>query len=410
MKFFLLIGLALGNITYAEIVKDLQKLVDNTPKHGVLTPSPGIYQGPITIEKPITLDGKGQVTINGGGKGSVIYLDSDGVTLRNLKITNSGDSHNNLDSGIMVRGSYNVIKDNIIDECLFGIDLGQAEHNIIRRNHISSKKANPLGLKGDAVRLWYSFNNKIEDNTIGHARDVVVWYSKDNIISGNKITDGRYSLHFMYSQGNQVENNHLVGGSIGIFLMYSDGIKLKNNFIVNSQGDTGMGIGLKETSAVEISGNKVLYCATGIYNDLSPYQPDTVNIIKNNIMAFNGVGMLFHNGWHGNKITRNVFKSNLSQVVVEGGNGANNNLWRANVWDDYEGFDLDENGIGDTPYKQFAYADRIWMDVPKARFFRVTPLLSSLDFLERLLPFSDPLLILEDKQPIIDEKATTAPD
>jgi nitrous oxidase accessory protein len=39
------------------------------------------------------------------------------------------------------------------------------------------------------------------------------------------------------------------------------------------------------------------------------------------------------------------------------------------------------------------------METPKARFFRNSPALELLDFLERLAPFSLPELILSDPQP-----------
>ena len=46
-----------------------------------------------------------------------------------------------------------------------------------------------------------------------------------------------------------------------------------------------------------------------------------------------------------------------------------------------------------------AYADRIWLETPAARFFRNSPVLELLDFLERLAPFSAPALILRDSAP-----------
>jgi nitrous oxidase accessory protein len=127
-----------------------QDLVDATQENGLLKPPPGIYAGPVTIDFSITIEGGGQVTIDAGGKGSVIYIDSDGVTLKDLHLTNSGKSYNDIDSGVQVRGNFNVIKDCIIDNCLFGIDLQQSDHNILRRNRISSKDFD-LGQRGDAV-------------------------------------------------------------------------------------------------------------------------------------------------------------------------------------------------------------------------------------------------------------------
>ncbi len=377
-----------------------QELVDAAKPNDILTPPPGTYSGPVTIDKPLSIDGRGKVTIDAGGKGSVIFLDTDGVTLKNLHLTNSGESHNDIDSGVQVRGNFNVIKDNVIDHTLFGIDLGQAENNIIRRNRISSKE-DELGMRGDAIRLWYSFNNKIMDNHIRNSRDIVVWYSKDNLISGNDARGGRYSLHFMYSQYNEVINNHFEDNSVGIFVMYSDGVVLKDNYIAHATGATGMGIGFKETSEVVVTGNQVLYCATGLYLDVSPFQPDTINKIEDNLIAFSGIGILFLNDWTGNVFKRNRLKGNITQVAVGGAKTAKRNEWTGNHWDDYEGFDLDKDGIGDSPYELYGYADRIWMDVPSTRFFKGSPVLEVLDFLERLAPFTSPDMVLRDEKPLM---------
>jgi nitrous oxidase accessory protein len=388
----------------AHAAMPLQPLIDEAEDNAVITLAPGVYQGPIVIDHPLTLDGGNHATIDAGGKGTVLLLDTDGAVIRNLRLTNSGTSHNDIDSGIQVRGRFNVIKDNLIDDSLFGIDLQQSENNVVRRNRIRGKELE-LGMRGDAIRLWYSFDNKITENDIRDSRDTVVWYSRGNTISGNTATRGRYALHFMYSQHNVVEDNKYYDNSVGIFVMYSDGIVMRNNHISHATGATGVGIGFKETSELIIENNQVLYCAVGLYIDVSPFQPDTINSFTNNLIAYNGIGVRFLNDWTGNVFRGNSFNGNLTQVAVSGGKSANRNDWTGNQWDDYQGFDQDANGVGDTPYEFYAYADRIWMDVPSAQFFKGSPTLEVLDFLERLAPFSPPDLILRDTAPQVEPKA-----
>jgi len=377
-----------------------QALVDATAPGTLLSPPAGTYAGPVVISDPIIIDGRGEVTIDAGGKGSVVSLETDGATIKNLRLTNSGESHNDVDSGVLVKGNFNVIKNNVIDNSLFGVDLSQSENNIVRGNRISSKDFE-LGVRGDAIRLWYSFNNKITDNIIRNSRDTVIWYSRDNLIARNDARGGRYSLHFMYSQYNEVVDNYYQDNSVGIFLMYSDSVIVKGNTIAHAAGAVGMGIGFKETSDVEVSGNRILYCATGLYLDVSPYQPDTTNRIHDNLIAYSGIGILFLNDWKGNDIRGNRLKGNITQVAVSGARTAKRNNWHGNYWEDYEGFDLDQDGVGDGPYKFFNYADRIWMDIPSARFFKGSPVLEVLDFLERLAPFTEPEMVLKDTRPMM---------
>jgi len=394
-------ALLLQGAAVADALPAFQALVDRTPEGGTLVPPPGVYAGPVVVDKPMVIDGQGKVTIDGGGKGSVVVLDTDGATLKNLHLTHSGESANDIDAGVQVRGNYNVIKDNVIDDCLFGVDLQQSNNNIVRRNRISSKTEFSLGQRGDSVRLWYSFNNEITDNVTDNVRDMVVWYSANNVIARNRGSNSRYSLHFMYSRHNLVEDNHYVNNAVGIFLMYSDSVVLRNNHIAHAVGPTGVGIGFKETSDLTIENNEILYCASGLYIDVSPFQPDTTNRFSGNLIAYNGIGVRFLNDWKGNIFRGNQFVDNLTQVAVGGGGSARRNQWEGNYWSDYVGFDRDQDGAGDTPYELYAYADRLWQDRPYAQFFKGSPLLEVLDFLERLAPFSEPKLLVRDEHPYL---------
>ena len=147
-----------------------QALIDATEAGGLLSPPAGTYAGPAVISQPIIIDGRGVVTVDAGGTGSVLSLETDGATIKNLRLVNSGESHNDVDSAVLVKGNFNVIKNNVIENTLFGIDLSQSANNIVRGNRISSKDFE-LGVRGDAIRLWYSFNNKVTDNVIRNSRD-----------------------------------------------------------------------------------------------------------------------------------------------------------------------------------------------------------------------------------------------
>ena len=379
-----------------------QQLVYATPAGGTLKPKPGLYAGPVLVDKPIVIDGGGKVTIDGGSKGTVFALKTNSSTLRGLRITGSGSSHDADDACLNVRGNNNYIESLVIDDCLFGIDLKQSNNNMVRNNRIKSKPVE-LGVRGDAIRLWYSMNNRIESNDISDSRDTVVWYSKGNVFWKNRAVRSRYSLHFMFASQNVVDSNHYYDNSVGIYLMYTNDMVVRNNLISHSTGSTGMGIGFKEASGAVIENNEIIYCGTGISSDLSPFEPDSTIRIEGNRIAYNGVGVMFNSDREGNSFKRNVFEGNLTDVAVGGGGSSKRNEWHGNYWDDYQGFDRNKDSIGDTPYTLFSYADRIWMEVPHARFFKNAPLMEALDFLERLAPFSNPELILQDDAPMFNK-------
>lgn len=376
-----------------------QALVDATPEGGTLLPPPGVYAGPVVIDKSINIYGGGKVVIDNGGEGTVVTLKASRSILAGLVLRNSGEHHTRLDAALQVKSHFNVIKDLVIENCLFGIDLSQANNNILRRNVIRSKDAE-IGLKGDAIRVWYSMYTKIEDNVIEDVRDgILVWYSRQNEVSGNTVSGSRYGLHFMYADNNSAEGNTFRRNMVGIFSMFANSVSLTNNDVFESNGPSGIAIGLKQTSDAVITGNAVIGSAIGFYMDQSPEAPDVPNTMKGNRIAFNGVGINFLSGIGGNEITGNDFIGNFTQVGVSHDRSAQLNTWNGNYWDSYEGFDEDRDGTGDKPLELYDYADRIWMDIPPAGFFRGSPVLELIDFMERLAPFTEPVLILRDEKP-----------
>jgi nitrous oxidase accessory protein len=381
-------------------LKPFQQLVDAAPAGSVLKPPPGAYAGPVTVTKPLTIDGGGQVTIDAGDRGTVFSLETSGAVLRGLRLTGSGDSHDTDDSCLDVRGSRNTIENLTADNCLFGIDLKQADDNVVRNNRVRSKPFD-LGVRGDGIRLWYSRRNLIEGNEVLDSRDMVAWYSHDNVFRNNLGRRSRYSIHFMFANDNVVEGNRFYDNAVGIYFMYTEGGVARNNVISHATGAAGMAIGFKEASGTVIENNEIIYCAVGIGSDLSPFQPDTTIEIRGNRFAYNGIAISFNSETGGNRMTGNVFEGNLTQVSYGAGRAVamDRNFWLGNYWDDYQGFDRNGDAVGDRPHELLAFADQIWMDMPVARFFSNSPVLELLDFLERLAPFSAPNLLARDEKP-----------
>jgi nitrous oxidase accessory protein len=101
----------------------------------------------------------------------------------------------------------------------------------------------------------------------------------------------------------------------------------------------------------------------------------------------------------GHLMIDNHFESNIWPVSIIGDGDPMDDYWSGNIWDTYEGFDRNHDGFGDMPHEIYAYADRIWIETPTAKFFRNSPVMELLDFLERLAPFSSPSLVLRDNKP-----------
>jgi len=400
-KFFIILCTIYYSLFTVANANILQNAIDNAPEGSILKLPAGVYKGNIVIDKPITIIGKEKgVIIDGGGKGTVIKVTGSYVTLKNLKIINSGEFHHQLDAGVtLYNGKHCEVSDCVIDDCLFGIDAQMVTNSIISNNTITSKHFD-LGLRGDGLRLWYSHDNLIKKNSLIKSRDMVVWYSHGNIIEDNYGEWCRYSLHFMYAGKNIVRNNRYKFNSVGIFFMYSQDTIATGNVVQSSLGATGMGIGLKDVTNFTLEDNTVIYCAQGLYIDRSPFEPDTHNWIINNKILYNAEALHFHSLSENNIIKKNVIMGNIEDIVNDSrGSKTDQNEIIGNYWDNYAGFDKDGDNVGDTPHKVYQYADQLWVYNPDVKFFYGSPVISLLNFLAKLAPFSKPVFIMADEKP-----------
>lgn len=376
---------------------EIEKLLPNST---LKLPS-GIHQGPIHIKTAgVTIEGVPGTIITGNGVGSVIVIEAPDVTIKGLRIKNSGLSYTQADSGIGLRSVDNIkLLNNTIVDCLFGIDVHSGTNILIEGNTISSKNLE-VGLRGDAIRLWSVTNSHILKNTWSFSRDVVAWYSKKIVFKDNIGSDSRYSIHSMYAQGLSIQNNKFTRNQVGIFLMYGKDFLITNNTIERALGAAGMGIGLKESSNIIAQNNTINYSAIGVLIDNSPFNQGSKNWFYENTLAFNTKGVLLSNDLQGGEFKKNIFIGNLIDVDTDNRNGSRS-LWDKNYWDKYLGFDEDKNKIGDKPYIIRKFGDTIKGSDPKTSFFNGTLLFTLIDIIEEVTNMGEPIIVLTDKNPHI---------
>lgn len=375
----------------------LQPLLDATPAGATLRLAPGRYQGPARITRPMRLEGGGQAVIEGDGQGTVLEVAADGVTLRGLQLRGSGDSQDRVDAGLRLQGEGHVVEDNRLDDVLFGFALQGAHRTLLRGNRVQGKALAP-GMRGDALRLWNSRHNRIEDNHFQRGRDLTLINSADNLLRGNRFEDGRYGLHAVFSPRLRAEGNRLERTGTGIVVLYSPGLQLRGNRVAHALTDGGAGIVLKESPDSLIEGNELLHCAVGLKLDAGVEGRGGLQI-RGNHFAHNLIGMFFYGEAGADQFQDNRYSANLTTVAVSAPGAGEAHRWQGNHWDEYQGFDRDGDGFGDTPHEVLLFADRLWMETPMATFFRNSPALELLDFLERLAPFTSPYRVLIDPRP-----------
>lgn len=397
----LLLGLLVSSVAYS--LPPLQLYIEITPAGGVLELPPGRYAGPAVINRPITIDGKGKVEIDGGGQGSVITVRADGATIRGLRIVNSGGSHNTVDAGILIEADNSLIEDNVLEDVLFGVHLKKANDNTLRGNTISSLDRD-ISLRGDGLRMWYSADNLIENNHFVRIRDIVASNSADNRVLGNTIEQSRIGMEFIFSPGNEIAHNTISHNTTGIVVVYSDEIDIHDNRIEHMMKLTGSGLSFKESADVRIRDNQIAHSNIGLLAN-SSLDPENIMTVEGNLFTYNVLGIYFHGEKGGSIIRGNYFENNFTDAMGSASTTIRSNKWAGNYWDQYQGFDRNHDGTGDSPHDVYLYSEYIWTNTPMSRFFRGSLVMGLLDFAMRLVPFSSPVLEYSDPLPGMPESA-----
>jgi len=377
----------------------LRQAVANVPAGAVLILAPGDHAGSVVIDKPLSIWGPRTAVVRSDGHGTNIEVAAPGVQLLGFSIVGSGDRFEETDAGVHVRGDDVLLQGLRITEALFGVAASGVHRARILDNEVVGSGVDDYGLRGDAMRLWEVRDSVLKGNHVIGGRDVVVWYSPGNRIEDNVVERGRYGTHFMYSSGNHVSGNSYLNDMVGVFVMYCDDIAIVDNLIAAADPGEGMGLGLKEAGNVRVSRNRFLRNPIGIYIDKSPIQINHENAFTGNAIEFCDTGVMFHSSESRNVFRDNTFNGNAYSVRVDGNGDARNVRWAGNYFDDYAGFDLDGDGIGDVPHEPRSMANQITSSREQFRFFRGTPALGLLEVVGRVLPVLAPKVLFTDPTP-----------
>lgn len=386
-------------------LNDLQAAIDAAQDGAVIVVEGGEWS-PVTISKPIRLVGQNWPVIDAQAEGSGIVIDSDDVVIEGFDIRNSGRSFDREDSGIYFEGERNHILNNRMTDVLFGVNGATGHDSVIAGNYIRGHADISEGLRGDAIKIWWSHRVVISNNHVTQSRDLLVWYSNDSHVFENLVTDSRYGFHFMNSDDGIASGNALVDNSVGIYIMYGKRFTVKDNLLQNSRGPSGHGLGLKEVDGVEVIGNVIYDNRIGVYNDNSPFSMNVYGIFRNNLIAYNDIGVGVLPSARANVYYENSFVENLEQVVVLGGGElSQGNAWSqngiGNYWSDYAGYDADGDGIGDVAYRNATMSEQLRRSHPQLQLFRFSLAETAVDFASQAVPLFDTNPILEDRSPLV---------
>ncbi len=382
---------------------DLSSLLRGAAPGAAFCLAPGTYRAPIVIPAGVAVWGPREAVIVSSGHGTTVSLRGSAAALLGVTVDGSGTRYDLEEGAIAAQGEDQRIEGVRVHDALFGIIVSKSERVLLRGNLVEGTRQAQLGMRGDAIRLWETRHSRVENNFVSHSRDVVVWYSSDNVITGNEVRDSRYGTHLMYSHNNVLRGNRYVGDVVGVFLMYSRNVRLERNLLAGSTGAAGMGLGLKESSAVTVRDNAFVKDAVGIFIDNSPFEPGTVDQIERNSLRLCDTAVLLQSGVHDNRFLANRLRGNGTQVAVDGGGDAMANLWRGNDFDDYQGYDFDGDGVGDVPYELRSASGLLLASHAELALLRGSPALFLVDVSSRLLPLYRTKAVLIDERPALTD-------
>ncbi len=297
---------------------------------------------------PVNFSNTGQIILSNVNNSIISDLQfsfcSTPITLgfcNNITISNVNTSYCNF--GIYAfKSNHNIITgNNHMNHTGDGILLGDSNYNTISKSNISGNRRN-----GIFASYWCDYT-VISGNTLTNNFLEGIYITGDhNLISGNSILNsGNNGLEsngaYTKISGNRISNNGENGLETGGSMKSEI---LGNNITYNNEN--GMKLGIVDST---ISGNRISNNGeNGIYLMGGGRENNT---FTNNIIHYNGkIGLELSENTNINNIFNNEFIGNL---IHAGDNGTINN-WDngsiGNSWDDYIGVDLNDDGIGDSPY------------------------------------------------------------
>ncbi|MBL8786540.1 MAG: nitrous oxide reductase family maturation protein NosD, partial [Deltaproteobacteria bacterium] len=378
-------------------------LIALPPSAEVVCLAPGRWLGPLVINRKLHLWGPPDAVLalpgDGAITGSVVTLAAPGITLAGLTIDGRGGRFDKLDAAVHVIADDATVEGVTVVHAVYGILVEKTRRAHILGNHVIGDAATAMGMRGDTIRLWESDDATVAHNLVEDGRDIVVWYSRRNLVAHNRVLRGRYGTHLMYSHDNQIRDNAYVDGVVGVFVMYSRNVTLTRNLVLNASGASGMAIGLKDSGALVVTDNLLLHDTTGLYIDDSPNQATDTLLIARNAIRQCTTGVHFHTTPRRTTLSDNDFVDNASPVAADAGTRSDAALWHQNHFDDYAGYDLDDDGTGDLPHRVASASDDLVAQLPALAFFQGTPALSLVDLGARLLPLWKPRVLLVDDAP-----------
>ncbi|WP_456423759.1 nitrous oxide reductase family maturation protein NosD [Lutibacter sp.] len=401
ISFFLLFSVLTTTAKQIEVcsscnIKTITEAIKISVAGDTILVKKGVYKEQnIIIDKSISLIGEKGAIIDGENSGGILIFETDNFTIKGVKIINVGISYTIDYAAIKVVKAKNfIIEDCVLEGVFFGILIEKSKKGIIRNNKISSNRKDEAS-SGNGIHIWSGSEMEIYNNELFGMRDGLYFeFVKKSEIYKNVSHDNiRYGLHFMFSNHNIYHHNEFRNNGAGVAVMFSKFITMYNNTFKLNWGSASYGLLLKEIYDAEI------------YNNL--FEENTIGINGEGCTRINYTNNTFlRNGWavkiagacYANIFEKNDFMHNSLDLAYN--SKVNDNKFENNYWSEYTGYDLNNDGIGDIPYRPVKLFSYIVNKTPEALVLLRSLFVDIINFSEKVSPVFTPDNLM-DKSPIM---------
>jgi len=382
--------------------RELNSAMTNLFPGDTLRLNNGVYEGSFDICTPSVLICEANAVVDGLGEGDVVTISADSVVLQGMTIRNSGTRLLKDMAGLKITGNFATVSNCRIEDALHGIYVKGGNNAKILDNTIIGRFEIQEADRGNGIHLWNTSNNVVEGNDISFARDGIYFsFANQTTVRNNHIHHLRYALHYMYSDDNYFEYNVFDHNVAGSALMYSKNIEFSRNVFAHCRGFRAYGILLQSVNYCKASDNLILDNTKGVFFDDANYCSFTDNDIVQNDLALQIKASCEENSFVGNNFISNLAHCMMDASVIERTSWSESG--RGNFWSDYNGYDLDGDGVGDVPHSLQDVFEYIESNHPAVRFYLYSPASQLLEEAEKRMPILRRVNI-EDPDPLFHIK------
>lgn len=325
--------------------------------------------------------------INGTGKGNVLTLKKQNITVNRVWVANSGYDPSGNDAAIWVESQGARIVNSRVTEMTFGIWVNGVDDVLIRNNTIVGReRVTPLSYRGNGIQLWKTSGTEVYGNRITDVRDGVYYsWASHTDVRRNIMWDLRYGVHYMYSDHNWLVNNLAFNNDCGYALMVSQHLHILNNTAVNNYGKSGHGIMVKSIDHSIISNNTLVNNHKGLYV-YNSYD----NNITSDLLLDNDIGIHLTAGSFKERVYGNSFIANDRAVVAVTSTVQVkwNASWKeyGNYWSSAPVTDPDNDGISEIRYRPGGLVQFLTQQHPQTIVFTASPAFDAIRMAESSFP------------------------